>query len=302
MKHKSIIVVGLWMITLSCCGSEQTRNLVLNLRQLEERDGKWRVAERTVQWNPYQTAVIICDMWDNHTCKSAAARVAEMATVVNQVVNELRRRGAFIIHCPSDTMKFYESTPQRTLAQSAPKVATDTPLRWCVLDPGREAPLPIDDSDGGCDDEPRCKYGKMPPYPWIRQHAAIEIKEGDAITDSTEAYYLMRQRGLTNVLVLGVHENMCVLGRSFGIRQMVKLGQNVALVRDLTDTMYNSRRKPFVDHFTGTDLVTWHIEKYWCPTLTSDQIIGGKPFRFKADIKPPRQFMDFANLLAPKPR
>jgi len=49
--------------------------------------------------------------------------------------------------------------------------------------------------------------------------------------------------------------------------------------------MYNSRQRPFVDHFTGNDLVTWHIEKYWCPTITSDQIVGGKPFRFAADTQ-----------------
>ena len=125
---------------------------------------------------------------------------------------------------------------------------------------------------------------------WSDEISTIEIKQGDAITDSTEAYNLMRQRGITNVMVMGVHQNMCVLGRPFSIRQMVKQGQNVILVRDLTDSMYNSRRKPFVDHFTGNDLVTWHIEKYWCPTITSDQILGGQPFHFAADTKPPRGF------------
>ena len=38
------------------------------------------------------------------------------------------------------------------------------------------------------------------------------------------------------------HENMCVLNRPFGIRQMVYQGQNVVLMRDLTDTMYDPRR------------------------------------------------------------
>jgi len=54
--------------------------------------------------------------------------------------------------------------------------------------------------------------------------------------------------------------------------------------------MYNSRSRPFVDHFTGSDLVTWHIEKYWCPTITSDQVLGGKPFRFAGDGKPARVY------------
>jgi len=24
-----------------------------------------------------------------------------------------------------------------------------------------------------------------------------------------------------------------------------------------------------------------HIERHWCPTLTSDQLVGGTPFRFR---------------------
>src|SRR5205085_9566811 len=130
----------------------------------------------------------------------------------------------------------------------------------------KEPPLPIDDSDGGCDDEPQCQQGS----PWRRQIATIEVKEGDAITDSAEAYNLMRQRGITNVIIMGVHQNMCVLGRPFSIRQMVRQGQHVVLVRYLTDSLYNPRRAAYVDHFTGNELVSEHIEKYWCPTITSD--------------------------------
>lgn len=78
---------------------------------------------------------------------------------------------------------------------------------------------------------------------------------------------------------------MCVLGRPFAIRQLVHLGKNVVLVRDMTDTMYNHERKPFVDHFTGTDLVIEHVEKFWCPTILSTDLVGGKPFRFKDDTR-----------------
>jgi hypothetical protein len=95
----------------------------------------------------------------------------------------------------------------------------------------------------------------------------------------------MKQRGIKNVLEVGVHENMCVLGRPFSIRQLVRQGMNVYLVRDLTDTMYNPKMKPYVDHFSGTDLMTRHIETYWCPSITSDQILGGAMFRFAGDAR-----------------
>jgi len=201
---------------------------------------------------------------------------------MNQLISTLRERGVLIIHCPSETMKFYEGTPGRRLAQAAPKAVTKIPLSgWSSLDPKREPPLPIDDSDGGCDDEPQCKVSPA----WSREIETLEIKDGDAITDNAEAYNLMQQRGITNIIVMGVHQNMCVLGRPFSIRQMVHQGQNVVLVRDLTDSLYNPRRAPYVDHFTGNDLVTAHIEKYWCATISSDQILGGKAFRFSEDTR-----------------
>jgi len=264
--------------------------LTLNLRRLVSTNAsgsQWQQVTNRASWESSATAVVICDMWDKHWCKGASARVAEMAPRMNEVINELRKKGVLIIHCPSETMKFYADTPGRKMAQGAPAAAVKVPMKgWCSLDSVKEPPLPIDDSDGGCDDSPQCEQGS----PWRREIATLEIMTGDAITDSSEAYNLMRQRGITNVIIMGVHQNMCVLGRPFSIRQMVYQGQNVVLMRDMTDSMYNSRRSPMVDHFTGNDLMAWHIEKYWCPTITSDQIVGGRPFRFAADTKPPRVF------------
>ena len=242
--------------------------------------GDWALVSRPAAWDAKKTAAIVCDMWNQHWCKGATTRVADMAPRMNRVLAELRGRGVLIIHCPSSTLDHYKDTPQRKLAQSAPKADAKVPLQgWCRLDPAHEGPLPIDDSDGGCDDEPQCKQGS----PWTSQIDVLELKDGDAITDSAEAYNLIRQRGIENVIVMGVHANMCVLGRPFSIRQLTYQGLNVALLRDLTDTMYNSRMRPFVDHHSGTDLVVSHIEKYWAPTFTSDQVIGWKPFRFKDD-------------------
>lgn len=272
--------------------------LALDLRRLEKLPAgvdQWQWTTNRVAWDVRHSAAVICDMWDKHWCRQATARVAEMAPHINDFVCALRARGVLIIHCPSDTMAYYTNAPGRKLAEAAPKVETAVPLKgWCDPDPAREPPLPIDDSDGGCNDDPPCPQGS----PWRHEIDSIKIEPGDAITDNAEAYYLMRARGITNVFVMGVHENMCVLGRPFSIRQMVGQGLNVTLVRDLTDTMYNSRRKPYVDHFTGTDLVTWHIEKYWCPTMTSDQILGGEPFRFAADTNPPRVFRNYVKLPA----
>jgi nicotinamidase-related amidase len=251
-------------------------------RQMETapKSGEWNTEEKAVEWEPKKTAIIICDMWDKHWCKGATERVAEMAPRMNEVVKAARAKGVLIIHSPSDTMKFYEGTPERKRAQDAPVATPPVPLqRWCKLDPAKEAPLPIDDSDGGCDDEPQCKNYTA----WKREIPILEIAKEDAVTDSNEAYNLLQQRGIENVIVMGVHANICVLGRPFSIRQMVGVGKNVVLMRDMTDTMYNSRMRPFVNHFRGTDLIVQHIERYWCPSVTSVDFLGGKPFRFAHD-------------------
>ena len=174
----------------------------LTLRSRQPIPGGAEIAQnyRTETWLTARTAAIICDMWDAHWCAGASSRVAEMAPRLNETVAELRHRGVLIIHAPSETLDFYIGHPGRKLAQAAPPVETAIPLEhWVHLIPEREGPLPIDDSDGGCDCQPQCNQR----YPWRRQIASIEILDGDAITDSAEAFHLMRQRSIENVLIMG---------------------------------------------------------------------------------------------------
>lgn len=274
----------------------ETKMLSLHTRRQKPVEGskklqQFEVVEQSVEWDPKQTALIVCDMWDDHWCQGAARRVVELAGPLNRVVEEARRQGVFIIHAPSTTVDFYADAPQRQRAQAAPLAKTPVPLAsemrwgtcWCWPDKDREPDLPIDDSDMGCDCREKCEIRS----PWTRQIASIDIDEADAISDNgQEVFNLLRQRGIKHVIMTGVHLNMCVLGRPFAIRQLVHLGFDVVLVRDMTDTMYNSQKKPFVDHFTGTDLVVEHVEKYWCPTIASVDLVGGAPFRFKEDKRP----------------
>lgn len=286
MKVSSAVFLSVFLFTqpMTRAGEE---NLKLNLRERSKEGGE--VSLKTVEWDPKKTAIIICDMWDDHWCKSAARRVGEMAPEMNEMVKIARKKGVFIIHAPSSTVDFYNDTPQRALAKKAPFVKTPKPLSekqrwgtaWCWPDPEFEGVLPIDDSDMGCScDEPKCEIRSA----WTRQIDLIEIADEDAVTDNgQETWNLLAERGIENVILCGVHLNMCVLGRPFGIRQMVQQGKNVALIRDMTDTMYNPQRPPGVDHFKGNDLVIAHVEKYWCPSFTSADITGGKPFRFAGD-------------------
>ena len=241
--------------------------LTLNLRTRAPRDpgnGPPQAVERLGHFDAAATALLLCDMWDNHWCRSAARRYEVLARRMNPVVQAARARGVQIIHAPSDCMAYYAETPQRRRMLAIPPVAPPS-------EPIVAEPLPIDDSDGGCDDSDsggeRCV--------WTRQHAAIAIEEPDVISDQgAEIFSLLRQRAITTLLVMGVATNRCVLMRSFGIRQMVRWGVPCILVRDLTDALYNPARYPYVSHDEGTELVIRHIEQFWCPTIGSEDLLG----------------------------
>jgi nicotinamidase-related amidase/type 1 glutamine amidotransferase len=286
-------------ITLDLVHAESSSpGLVTIHKRLREEmaNGTHVVREKTEQWNPNQTAIIVCDMWDAHHCLNAVRRAEEMAPHMNQVLENARNRGVLIVHAPSSCMEPYKDHPARRRVQGVPS-ATNLPKdigEWCRKIPAEEkGKYPIDQSDGGEDDDPveheqwhqrLAGMGRDPKSPWKAQINLLKICNEDAISDSgVEVWNLLEHRGIKNVILMGVHTNMCVLGRPFGLRQMAKNGKNVVLMRDMTDTMYNPERWPYVTHFVGTELIVEHIEKFVCQTITSVDFLGGEPFRFKND-------------------
>jgi nicotinamidase-related amidase len=238
--------------------------------------GNIRVSEEVLRLEVAQTGIIIIDMWDTHTCSLAAQRVAAMAPRMNQVINVARSLGVMIIHAPSSTMKYYEGRPERQRMQQAPRVSPPFPIQPTDPDEAELRKFPI---AGGCDDPISKKFtGPVPPttrgfFPWEREHAAIDIAGYDGISDSgQEIYNFCKQEGITNIALMGVHTNICILNRAFGTREMKRLGFNVVVVRDLTDAMYDPRKRPFVSHARGTELVIEHIEANWCPTILAEDL------------------------------
>jgi nicotinamidase-related amidase len=257
---------------------------------------------REVTWPANEAAIIVCDVWDYHHCLNAVRRLEEFSPRLDAVLKAARERGVTIIHAPSDCMEAYAEHPARKRAISVP-ITTRMPediQHWCSRIPSEEpAVYPIDQSDGGEDDDPQehagwaaklKALGRNPNMPWKQQSPLITIDEQrDYISDrGDEVWSILEAKGIQRVILTGVHTNMCVLGRPFGLRQMVRGGKQVVLMRDMTDCMYNPACWPYVDHFTGNDLVIAHVERYICPTITSEQLLDGKPFHFKADKRTQR--------------
>lgn len=266
------LFIFLVVILICLSGCQSGHHNKLNARSyIKDDQNNWRQKKEVLYWVPEETAIIICDMWDRHWCNGASERVEVMVPRMNQVIKSARQNGITIIHAPSGTMDYYKDYPQRIKMISAPHDESSEIIRnWYYLDSGKEDELPIDDSDGGCDSNPEPENVHV----WTKQINGLEIHDEDGISDSGKEinnYFI--SRGIKNVILMGVHINMCVLGRPFGIRSHVKQGRNVVVVRDLTDSMYNPEMPPYVSHDEGTRLVIEHIEKFWCPSIESGDLL-----------------------------
>jgi nicotinamidase-related amidase len=246
--------------------SRDHRYFRLRLRTRVEafkNDETWHEAYFEKTFDSRKTVILICDMWDKHWCRGATRRVNILAGKIKPLLNVARAAGVQIIHAPSDTMDFYRNYPQRKVMIEQTLVNPPTSLG--LADP----PLPIDDSDGGCDTP-----GDYEHQVWTRENPRIRIAKGDVISDNgNQIYSFLRSHGIGTVFFMGVHVNMCILNRTFGIKQLANWGVQCVLLRDLTDSMYNPKDRPYVSHAEGTELVIEHIERYWCPTATGADLM-----------------------------
>jgi nicotinamidase-related amidase len=248
--------------------------LRLRRRRLVQTDPvlarSWTTTEdvRTVATST--VAVVICDMWDRHWSAGATLRVGALAPKVDAFCTRMREAGCLIVHAPSGTMDAYASHPARQRAlecSEAGQLVTTAPTEATSL-----PPLPIDDTGGGSDTEDPFPVGHKA---WARQHEAIHIHDDlDIITDEGGllASYL-KSEDRDQVLMTGVHTNMCVLHRSFGLIALGSMGFACVLVADLTDAMYDPARSPYVNHDEGTQLVVKYIESFVAPTTLSNEVV-----------------------------
>lgn len=238
----------------------RTRHQIL--AQDDNRRTVWQLRESEEERDASTLGLLLCDVWDSHWSRGAVERLNAMIPRMNDTVSAARSAGISIIHAPSGTIDTYKDSPARSRILDAPPVE---PTEAEHADP----PLPIDASDDGSD------TGETEMHrAWRSQHPGIRIDaERDVISDDgREIYSFLRSRNIETLLILGVHTNMCVLHRSFGIKQMVRWGIRPILIRDLTDTMYNPAMPPYVSHEAGTELIVGYIEKFWCPTILSSDL------------------------------
>ena len=182
-----VLIAGGFGASTDLCAADPLKLQLRHRTETAEKSGRFHTLTREEEWDPAKTAVIVCDVWDYHHCYNAVQRLAEFGPRLNELIANARQRGMTIIHSPSDCMPAYEGHPARKRATETPVSAKQPPeiKLWCSRIPSEEAAVyPIDQSDGGEDDEPEqhaawakqlAELGRNPKMPWKAQAAFIEI-------------------------------------------------------------------------------------------------------------------------------
>lgn len=271
-----VFLVNSFGWNLSMAQNNVIQTIEVTMRSRVYSENGFITKSKIEKWNPMETAIVISDMWDKHWCDSATSRTAELAPAMNNLLTIARNKGVIIVHAPSDCMDYYKDHPARKAISNYYDKEIAKLANGDKLPSEKGAVWPIDQSDEGCENE-EC----IPRRVWTRQTHLLTITDDDLISDSgTEIGAYFKEKNIKNVILMGVHTNMCIINRTFGLRAMRKMGMNVVLMRDLTDLMYNPKMYPYTTHFGGLNLIIEYIEKYISPSITSTDFTGKPPFVF----------------------
>ena len=84
---RSVAIIALTTSFVSA--SLAAEPLTFTLRdQIERRvgSGDWATRDRREEWEPGETAIIVCDVWDLHHCLNAVRRLEQFAPRLNAVL------------------------------------------------------------------------------------------------------------------------------------------------------------------------------------------------------------------------
>ena len=175
-----------------------------------------------------QDSAIICDMWNQHWCKGATRRVAELAPAMNRAVAGARDQRRADHPC---AQQLYGRLRESPGAQACAGRAHRPPIcprrsaagATAFLPRKREfipstRPMAVVMTD-------RCARKALPGG--RRSPRSKSRMKTPSATRARKSGTCWKTAESRTSLLMGVHTNMCVLGRPFGLRNLSRHGKNV---------------------------------------------------------------------------
>ena len=253
MFHFKILAMAMLFGTLLFPRSAVAELVELSLQTRDPQNGV--VITTPTKIDPAKLGVVVVDIWNWHWCKTAAARVDAFVPRMNVCLDELRGMGATVFLCPTDVVDAYVGTPQRERALAVKSLPLPEPMTFSCPEPPQGP---------GCACIVRCRGN----FGWNAMNPRLTIGADDLMPNSRESLYtLAKRRDITHLLYMGVHTQVCLLGKDIGLRNMKMLGFECILARDLTDSHpdYDPARGIDPDELTARTVA--HFERYLCSTV-----------------------------------
>lgn len=239
-----------------------SRELALTLQSRDPATGE--VRQRVERVESSRIGVVAVDVWNFHWCKTATMRVDAFVPRINKALTAARELGMTVMLCPSDVVENYAGYPQRESVFALPRHAVPKVV---------EVNCPAAPDAGGCAcGKERCGGN----YGWDGMHPGLRIGSEDWMPDTqVEVYSLCREKGLTHLIYVGFHTQVCLLGKPMGLRAMKSAGLNCILARDMTDAHpgYDPARGFTPD--LNTEQVVEHFEKHLASTIHFQNELAG---------------------------
>jgi hypothetical protein len=214
---------------------------------------------------PSEVGILLVGLWDTHNCLIAQNILDQICPEINKFITRYRGLGSKVILGSSSL----GGKPEyRKYRQAIKGVGFSTFKDYGMNYP----PLPFDDSFDGGIEEPNPDFVRSN----VKLHPSIQLDDNDLISgNAKEIVNYLNHHHIKHLLVVGAHLNMCILDRPYAIRNLLRYGVNVSIVRDLVDPLYNSKSPP--EGYPKTreeakNLLLNYLEKYYCPTTSTHEI------------------------------
>lgn len=230
-----------------------SESLTLTL-QTRGEDGKVTTRQQAI--DPRRIGVVVVDPWNFHWCKTATMRVDALIPRMNGALQAARAMGMTVMLCPSDVVDNYAGWPQREAILAMPKRP---------VPPLKEIRCPAPPDGGGC----ACGHDRcVVNYGWDAMHPDLKIAPADLMPDTLqEVWTVCQDRRLTHLIYVGVHTQVCLLGKPMGLRNLKAAGMECILARDITDAHPGYKPEIGLTPDSHTAEVVAHFERHLAPTI-----------------------------------
>jgi nicotinamidase-related amidase len=241
--------------TSSTAAARSPRLVELDLRTRDADSG--RIISNKRSLDPARIGIVIIDMWNYHWCMTAAQRVAALVPRMNAALAAARQLGMRVIWAPTDVASQYVGMPQRERSIAVPRFPRPAPAEFVCRLTAKQG---------------KCLCGPGIPclvnYGWDAMNPDLRIDPDDVINFATdELFGNCRTRNLDHLIYMGVHTNICVMGKPEAIRNMASGGLNCILARDLTDAFTHYDPEAAYTPDDGTAQTVADIERAGIPSI-----------------------------------